>query len=170
MGSGTETALVLLVALIALALIIQAISFLLFVLRFRKLCGRVEVFLEQISRDAQPVLQSARELLAEGKEKFSAISTNILEITSMARAQVARLDGMLTDASQQARLQFIRLDQLLTDTIGRVEETGEAVRRTILAPVREISALLSGFRTALDFFFRKKAGVEHATQDEELFI
>ena len=171
MDARTGSLLILLVALITVAMIVQAISLLIFVLSFRKFCNRVEVLLDQFSRDVQPVLHSARELLTEGREKFHAISSNILEITGMAKGQVARLDGMLTDASKQARLQFIRLDQLLTDTIGRMEETSEAVRRTILTPVREVSALLAGLRASLDFLFRRnKAGVERPTQDEELFI
>ena len=171
MNAGMESLLVLLVALIAVAMVVQAISLLILVLTYRKFSSRVEVLLDLASRDVQPVLQSARELLTDGREKFNSISNNLLEITGMAKSQVTRLDGMLTDASQQARLQFIRLDQLLTDTIGRMEETGEAVRRTILAPVREISSILAGLRATLDFLFRRnKAGVEHATQDEELFI
>ena len=171
MDARTGSLLILLVALITVAMIVQAISLLIFVLSFRKFCNRVEVLLDQVSRDVQPVLHFARELLTEGREKFNAISNNLLEITGMAKGQVTRLDGMLTDASKQARLQFIRLDQLLTDTIGRMEETSEAVRRTILAPVREISSILAGLRATLDFLFRRnKAGVERATQDEELFI
>lgn len=168
---SVHTLLTVLVALIAAAMIVQAISVLILVLSFRRFCSRLEVLMDQISRDVTPVLQAAREFLTEGKEKFNAISSNILEITGKAKGQIVRLDGLLTDASERARLQMIRLDELLTDTVSRMEETGEAVRRTILVPVREISAILAGLRTTLDFLFRRnKAGVEHATQDEELFI
>jgi uncharacterized protein YoxC len=190
MSAGTESVLVLLVALIAVALVVQAISLLILVLSFRRICIRVEFFLDQISRDVQPVLSSARDLLTEGKEKFHAISTNVLDITTTAKAQAARLDRMLTDASDQARrqlirlddmvtdtseqvrLQFIRLDQLLSDTVSRIEETSEAVRRTIRGPAREASAILAGLRAVLDYLVsrRSKPAVEHATQDEELFI
>jgi len=65
----------------------------------------------------------------------------------------------------------MRIDQLVTDSVSRVQETGEAVRTSIMAPVREISAVLSGVRTTLDFLFRRnKTGMDHATEDEELFI
>ena len=171
MDAGTESLLLILVALIAVAMVVHAICLIVFVMSFRRISSRVEVLLDQVSRDAQPVLHSARELLTDGREKFNAISKNLLEISGMVKGQVTRLDGMLTDASQQARLQFIRLDQLLTDTISRMEETSETVRRTILGPVREISAILAGLRATLDFLRRRnKSGVEHATEDEELFI
>ena len=171
MDAGTGYVLAVSVALIAIGSIVQTICLVVMILSLRKLFGRVEVFLSQVSRDVTPVLQVARELLSDTREKVDAISGNLLDITSKAKGQISRLDGMLTDASERVRLQFIRLDQLLTDTIGRVEQTGEEVRRTILAPVREISAILAGVRATLDFLFhRSKETVEQATQDEELFI
>ncbi len=175
---GSESLLSVLVAIIAAAMILQSIVVLLFVLSIRKSLQHMEALLAQLTQDIQPVLQSAREFLTERKEKFnaifsmvSAISANVLEISSVVKGQVGRLDGLLTEAGDRARLQLIRVDELLADTVTRVEETGQVVQRAVLAPVREITAILTGVRTTLDIFFRRnKRGVEHATQDEELFI
>ena len=66
---------------------------------------------------------------------------------------------------------MIRVDQLLSNTVARVEETTETIQRNVLAPIREISAILAGVRTALDYLrHRNKTRVERATQEEELFI
>lgn len=176
MDSGTLLAV--LVGIIAVAMIIQSIAILILVLNLRKSIERVETLLTQFTYDLKPVLESAREFLVDGREKvnaisakLNAISANVLEISGIIKGQVARLDELLTEASQRARLQLVRADELLSETITRVEETGEVVRRAVLAPVREITAILSGVRTTLDFLFRRdKRGVEQATQDEELFI
>ncbi len=176
MESGTLLAV--LVGIIAVVMIIQSIAILILVLNLRKSIVRLETLLTQFTHDMQPVLESAREFLVDGREKvnaisarINAISANVLEISDIIKGQVARLDGLLTEASQRARLQLIRADELLSETITRAEETGEVVRRAVLAPVREITAILAGVRTTLDFLFRRdKRGVEQATQDEELFI
>jgi ribosomal protein S28E/S33 len=160
-----------LVGIIALAMVIQSLCVLIFVLSFRKYCERLETLCRQVAHDIQPVLVSARDILVEGRDKVKIISANVIEITVMVKDQVTRLDGLVTEASERARMQLVRIDQLVADTVIRVEETTEAIQRNVLGPIREITALLMGLRTGLDVLFRRnKTSVEHATQDEELFI
>lgn len=176
MESGTV--LTVLVGIIALAMILQSIAVLTFIMSFRKSVDRIEASVTQVSRDLQPVLQSAREFLIEGKEqvnaisaKVNAISANVLEISSTIKGQVHRVDELLVEGSERARMQLVRVDELISDTIMGVQDTGEMVRRAVLAPVREITAILSGVRTAVDVLFRRdKRRMDHAPQDEELFI
>jgi hypothetical protein len=165
------TVLIVLVALIAVAMIVQALVLAVFVLGIQRRYDRTEALLSQISHDILPVLASARELLTESKEKVTLISAAVLEITAIAKAQVTRLDELLTEASDRARLQLVRLDDLVSDTVGRVEETTQAIQKSVLGPIREITAILVGVRTSLDFLLRRnRRSVERVTQDEELFI
>ena len=160
-----------LVIVIAVALLAQTVILLVFVVAFRNWCQRTGAVLDEMNRNAEPMLRAARELLAESKGKLDAITANVSEILQLTKNQVSRVDGLITDASDRARLQLIRLDQLASDTLKRFEETTEAIQRGVLAPVREIAAILAGVRTALDFLLRRnKRGVQHAAQDEELFI
>jgi ribosomal protein S28E/S33 len=167
----SNTILVVLVGIIALAMIVQCLCVLIFVLSFRSYFARLETLFTQLAHDIQPVLISARDILVEGRDKVKIISANVIEITEMVKDQVTRLDGLVTEASERARIQLVRIDQLVADTIIRVEDTTEAIQRNVLGPIREIAALLVGLRTGLDVLFRRnKTSVEHATQDEELFI
>ena len=89
----------------------------------------------------------------------------------MARDQVARLDALVTETAERALLQIERVDILVSDTVERVQETTMAVQSTILKPVREINGVVSGVRAALSALaHRNRASVDHATQDEEMFI
>ncbi len=169
MQSGTV--LTVLVAIIALAMIVQMLAVVLLVMEFRSRYDRMEALVSQISHDILPVLISAKDLLTESREKVTIISINVIEITTAVKAQVTRLDGLLTEASERARLQLIRLDDLVSDTVGRVEETTQTIQKSVLGPIREITAILVGVRTSLDFLLkRNRRSVEHVTQDEELFI
>jgi len=168
---GSSGVLELLVGIIAAAMVFQALCVLIFVMSFRSYFARLETMVTQVTHDIQPVLISARDILVEGREKVKIVSANVIEITGMVKDQVTRLDALVTEGSERARVQMVRIDQLVADTVIRVEDTTEAVQRNVLGPIREITALLMGLRTGLDVLFRRnKTSVDHATQDEELFI
>lgn len=166
-----ETALIILASIVVGVLIAQTVILVVFVITFRNWCNRTGALMDEITRNVAPVLQSARELLTESRDRLNTISSHLTEISHLTRNQVIRLDGFLKDASDRAQLQLIRLDQLLSDSVFRAEKTLDAVQRGILTPVRELSAIVAGIRTALDFLTRRhKREVERVTQDEELFI
>ena len=168
--AAQNTLLALVVVMVAL-LFLQTVCLLVLVLAFRKWASRMAAVAEDATRNAEPVLRAARELLADSKEKLNLVSQNLVEISQLTKNQVTRFDLLFTDLSDRLRLQMIRVDQLLSNTVARVEETTETIQRNVLAPIREISAILAGVRTALDFLrHRNKTRVERATQEEELFI
>ena len=168
--AAQNTLLALVVVIVALC-VVQTITLLVLVLTFRKWSSRMAALAEDATRNAEPVLRAARELLADSKEKLNLVSQNLVEISQLTKNQVTRFDLLFTDLSDRLRLQMIRVDQLLSNTVARVEETTETIQRNVLAPIREISAILAGVRTALDYLrHRNKTRVERATQEEELFI
>ena len=178
MEPGFQNVLLILVIAITLALIVQTILLWTFVVTFCRLYKRTEALMDEVARNAEPVLRAARELLTEGRElltegrdRLQVLTTNLTEISQLTKYQVLRVDGFLTEASDRARLQLIRLDDLMGDTMHKLEQTTETIQRSILGPVREMSAILAGVRTGLDFLFRRnKKATERAAQDEELFI
>jgi methyl-accepting chemotaxis protein len=120
---------------------------------------------------AEPILDSARRIVDEARPKINAISDKALEVTTIARQQVARYDELLTEAADRARVQIERIDSVLEETVGRVQETTAAVQTTVLRPVREIHGVVSGVRAAISTLSKgNRPSVDHATQDEEMFI
>ena len=171
MDGELQDTIVLLASLMVAVLVAQTILMLIFVIAFRSWCVRTEALLEQITRNLDPVLKASQELLTDAREKLASVTANLHEISQLAKNQVVRLDGFVTDATDRAHLQIIRLDELVGDTIHRVEETTDAIQKGVLGPVREISAVVAGVRTALVFLMnRNRKTIERATQDEEMFI
>ena len=166
-----ESTLLVLASLVAGVLIAQTILLLVFVIAFRQWSKRMNTLVDQISRNVEPVLQAARELLTDSREKISSLTGNLNEISLLAKGQMTRLDGFLQDTTERAQLQVLRLDNLISDTMSRVEQTTETIQQGVLTPVRELTAVVAGVRASLDFLFRRnRKTVERATQDEELFI
>ena len=132
---------------------------------------RMEQKITLLLDKASPVLDSARSLVDEARPKIQEVIARAAEITTSARDQMTRLDALVTETSDCVRLQIERIDVVVGDAVNRVQETTAAVQSTILKPVREVNGVISGVRAALSTLARgNRASVDHATQDEEMFI
>ena len=171
MNDGSvEGTIVFLASLVVAVLIAQTILIALFVVAFRKWTVSTSTKLDALTSSTLPALQSLRDLIEESRNRFRTIGANIEEISALTRRQVQKVDGVVTDATERAQVQLVRLDGLVSDTINKVEETTEMLQRGVVKPVREISAVMVGVKTAVDFLRHRRRGPEHATHDEEMFI
>ena len=56
-------------------------------------------------------------------------------------------------------------------TVEQVGEVGGAVKRAMMVPVREVNGIAAGVSAVVSTLARgRKSSVDHATQDEEMFI
>ena len=90
----------------------------------------------------------------------------------MARAQAQNADRFMSDGMDRMRSQLNHVDQILTGTLETVEDTGTKIKRTVMAPVRSVSAVLRGIQTGLDFYRGRNRHVDGfgEQQDDSLFI
>jgi hypothetical protein len=179
MDVDAQNTLLFLVVVIAALLLLQTIAVVALVFAMRRMSHQITSLMgsmEEATRNAGPVLRAAREMIVESKEKLVLVSQNLVEVSELTKQQVTRVDGVMSDVEDRLRLQVIRLDQLVSNTMARVEETTELVQNNIVKPVREVSAILSGVRTGLEFLLHRnrsrpdRPAPVQATQEEELFI
>ena len=119
-----------------------------------------------------PVLDSLHAIINTSREPLNAILANMTEVTGLLRQRAASADAVAAEAIERARVEIIRVDELLAGILGRMERVADAAERGVLAPLREVSALIAGVRRGVGFFFarQRKAGQQAAPQHEELFI
>jgi ABC-type transporter Mla subunit MlaD len=128
-----------------------------------------------LAERAEPVLKSTGKLLAaldESVPRIAAIAQDIVAITTSARQQAVHIGALMDDANARATKRLAELDQTVDHAVEQAERTGEAVRGAVLKPVREVNAILAGVRTAILTYSQggRRPSVDHATQDEEMFI
>ncbi len=116
--------------------------------------------------------QTATEFLAKSREPVSTITANLAEISRILRERTSHVDTLVADLVEKSRLQIIRVDQMVSDIVQKVETATDAIERGVLGPIHEVSAIIKGLRTGLEFLFsrRRASSVSEATQDEQLFI
>lgn len=132
---------------------------------------RIEERVNPLIDKAGPILDRARSVVDDSGPKIRDILDKVTDMTASARVQVQQLEALVGETTDRARLQLDRIDAVVNDTLSRVQETTAAVQGTILKPVREVNGVVSGLRAAIATLARgNRASVDHATQDEEMFI
>jgi len=163
--------LMLFIALTAVAVVIQAGMLTAMYLAMRKSSARMEALAAEVKAKVLPVAEQVHSMLTELKPRIETIVSNASESSTLARAQIQRLDATVNDLLDRTRLQVIRADELVSRTLDRVEETTDMVHKTVVSPVRQLSGIIAGLTTVLDFLLgaRRRGNGAHAAQDE-MFI
>ncbi|HYL74924.1 MAG TPA: hypothetical protein VEU96_12010 [Bryobacteraceae bacterium] len=119
---------------------------------------------ESLVETTQATVEQSRRQLAE-------ISAKTNEILDSTRTQLAMVEEVVSDASTRVKSQMDRVELLLDDTLTRAQETVATVHNGIMRPLREISGIAAGIKTALAFLGRNnRPSPDRATSDEEMFI
>ena len=106
---------------------------------------RLNRLLEQAEQQMQPLVESV-----------NAIARDAARVTSMATAQVERVDRVVTDLT------------------ARIEDTANTVQNAVLKPLRDGAAMLAGVKAVIDVFRdggeRRGAGRTRPEEEDALFI
>ena len=87
------------------------------------------------------------------------------------KQQAGRVGELIQDFSERAKIQVARIDGKVDDTVDQVQAATVAAKDVFMKPVREVDGIFSGLRAALSVYAKpRKSSVDHATQDEEMFI
>jgi len=126
----------------------------------RSVLGKADVMLDENRKNIADATQKAREIAVQASE-----------IMEMGKAQMAKIDLVITDATDRAKVQLERAEMVVDDTMTRVHESVAAVHNGVLAPVREIQGLLAGLSAMTQHLLRGgRPSVADATHDDEMFI
>ena len=118
-----------------------------------------------------PLVKTVRIFADENFPKFSQMTANATEILKSVQADVDRLSEVVKDVSDRARAQVARIDGAVDLTVDQVQHASESVKHAVLRPVRQVDGIMQGIRAAVAVMAQgRRESVDHATQDEEMFI
>lgn len=118
-----------------------------------------------------PLVKTLRVFADENLPKVSQMATDGGEIVKSLHAQVDRLSEVVKDVSDRARAQVARIDGAVDLTVDQVQHATASVKDAVLRPVRQVDGIMQGIRAAVGVMAQgRRESVDHATQDEEMFI
>lgn len=154
------------------AVLIQAFVLLAMYLAIRKTSAKVEGLTEEVKTKVLPTVDLVHNTVADLKPRIETIVVNVSESSVLMKAQLERLDATVSDVLDRTRLQVIRADELINRTMDKVEDATEAVHKTVVSPVRQLSGLLNGLTAAMEFLRQGKNGKREGVSvpQDEMFI
>lgn len=172
---SADILLIILVAAAAAAVVLQA-------LMFWKTMRSTNELMDSISSSSDDLEQEARELMGELKaivgsadelkDVFQRLAEQGTEVNDLLASRSRDLDTLVQHLVQVGTRQAEKVDEVVTDTVEKFQQTTGVIQQDILRPVVEISAIIRGLRTGLDYLgARKKRRAEFEEEsEEELFI
>jgi methyl-accepting chemotaxis protein len=160
------------IAVTSASVLLQALILVAMYLSMRKTSAKVEGLAEEVRTKVLPTVDLVHTTITELKPRIDTIVVNVSESTTLMKAQLERLDATVSDIVDRTRLQVIRADELVNRTMDKVEDATEAVHKTVVSPVRQLSGLFHGVTAALEFFRHGKNGKREGVSvpQDEMFI
>jgi methyl-accepting chemotaxis protein len=118
------------------------------------------------------ILTTTHQVMEDNRPRVAEMVADGAAIVKTGREQVDRLGSLLHDASDRARTRLEQIDRTVDQTVEQVEHISETVKSAAMRPVREVSGLANGISAAVSTLVHgsRRSSVDHATQDEEMFI
>src|SRR5438034_4041841 len=160
-----DTALTIFVFVTAAAVLLQAGILVGMFFAMRKTSAKVESLAEEVKTKVLPAAELAQSMMIELRPKIVTLVDNVSVSTTVLRTQMERVDATLTDIIDRTRLQVIRADEFVNSTMDKLEETREAVTRTVVSPVRHSSGLMHRVTAGREAFLLRRRVRRNAPQD-----
>jgi ABC-type transporter Mla subunit MlaD len=118
------------------------------------------------------ILASTHQIIEDNRPRIAEITADGAAIIKSGREHAQNLGELLEDAGARARARIEQIDRSVDNTVEQVEQIGENVKRAALRPAREVNAIAAAISATLSTLVRgsRRPSVNHATQDEEMFI
>src|SRR6266542_985831 len=131
-----------------------------------------EALQSRVNDQVLPMMEKARTLVDESVPKLQTVVTNLTESSGVIRAQVEKIDGVVTQIVENVRTQASRIDVLTTRTLERVDSTAATVQHTVTSPIRRIGGVVEGVIAGIGSFAgkRKETRTGKAVPSEDMFI
>ncbi len=161
------------IAVTAAAVVLQAAILGAMFFAMRKTSSRVEKLAADLTTKVLPTAELVHSMVTELQPKIESAVTNASEATALVHSQLERFDVTLNDIIDRTRLQVIRADEF----VGRLRWTVWSIRteimhRTVVSPVRQISALMQGLSVGFGSLFGAKRTRRNGSPipQDEMFI
>ncbi len=158
LSSGNSRLLVWLVGLIALGMVVQAIAVIVIAVGAAKATKRALEIADQLHTKMMPLLETTQSVLHDSAPKVKIITENLVETSHMVRSKAAEFDATASDLNSKARAQAARVDGMVTGVLNTTTEISQSLQRALKVPVREFTGLMNGFKAGVEVLVGRAKG------------
>jgi uncharacterized protein with ATP-grasp and redox domains len=105
---------------------------------------------EELRLKVIPVIDGAREMIRDTTPKLKVITENLVETSYIVRSKAQEFDATLSDVNQKTRAQVARVDRMVSSALTGTAEVVMAIQQGIRVPVRQFVGLANGLKAGMD--------------------
>jgi uncharacterized protein YoxC len=144
-------------AIIALALVVQAVGVLISSAFGAKLLHRVNSIADIVEHKTGPILDRTSAILEDLAPRVKSVGQNADHITSTVRVKVdeisvtmTELNATMREINGKTRVQVQRADNIVTDALQGAAEISHTVQNGIRGPVKQIAGVIAGLKAGIE--------------------
>ncbi len=170
----SQTIQLILIAVVVVAILFQSIVLIALFVAMRKAASSATEKMEDVYSKAMPILEKSRELLDRLTPKIDKTSDDLTALVHSLRIQTDDLQTAANEIIARLRGQASRLDALATSLLDGVDRASNFMADTVTKPVRQVSAILSSIKAAVEALRtvdpgpRSQPGQAHG--DNDMFV
>jgi hypothetical protein len=150
LSSGNSKLLMVFVGMVAIALVVQAIALIAMAVGAAKARKRGLEIVEEVRLKLMPIMDNTQSFIQDNAPKVKIITENFVETSHIVRAKAQEFDVTASDLNSKARAQAARVDGIVTSALNTTTDVAETIQRGIKVPLREVSGLINGLKAGLD--------------------
>lgn len=149
-SSGNSRLLMFFVAMVAFAMVAQAIVVIAAAIGAAKARKQLLSIAEEVRSKALPVIEGAQGMVQELQPKFRVLTDNLVETSHLVRSKAAELDSTLSEVNHRALAQTARVDDMVTSVLDTTAGIANTLQKSVTVPVREFHGLMNGIKAGID--------------------
>ncbi len=158
LSSGNSRLLMIFVAMVAIALLVQAIALIIMAIGAGKARKRGLEIAEELRTKVLPIIADSHQFIKDTAPKMKVITENFVETSHTIRSKAQEFDVTASDMNNRTRAQVARVDGMVTSVLNTTSEISDTVQRGIKIPLREVSGLVNGLKAGLDVLVGRAKG------------
>jgi hypothetical protein len=149
-SSGSSRLLMIFVGLVAVAMVVQAIAVIVLAVGAAKASKRALEMADELRGKITPFIDTTHSLIQDSAPKVKVITENLAETSHIVRRKAVEFDATATEVNMKARAQAARVDGMVSGVLDTTSEISQTIQRAVKVPVKEFAGLVNGFKAGLD--------------------
>ena len=149
-SSGNSRLLMIFVGLVAVAMVVQAIAVIVMAVGAAKASKRALEMADELRGKITPFIDTTHSLIQDSAPKVKVITENLAETSHIVRRKAVEFDATATEVNMKARAQAARVDGMVSGVLDTTSEISQTIQRAVKVPVKEFAGLVNGFKAGLD--------------------
>lgn len=157
------------IVLVLLALLIAAIVVMGLIRRLEKVIDEVKTKAFAVVEKTTPIIDNAKDLVADWTPKIKTIGTNAEHISNIAKDKATEIGGTVTkinetviqinqtvqDVNGRTRGQVAHVDGIVTEALNTTEHVSRTIQEGIRAPFKQMAGIFTGMKVGVETFLHR---------------